>query len=269
MSNSFSVFVVNLKSDAGPELARCETDVSEKSDMHVKHTSARLITDEQRHNEHRQLMCGCLTVKLTSPWCVFHTTTCRWNRKKSLTTSLIPNLLKSNLNTRCLRGGFVYALLQHWRLDIISEWLLKVWERPPKSNKHQGRPPGSWPEAPVCSWEWRQTLDDPSAIWDREHTNKALIQKGCGILCDTKGNTALFLMLSFLLSGVSFPPTLWSAQQEPHSSTTICRQVFIDSLLHIRSMRPHLWVVGLMLIFPGSLQDSNLLAKVTLFPKRQ
>lgn len=67
MSDSFSVFVVNLKSDAGPELARGETDVSEKSDMHVKRTSARLITDEQRHNEHRQLMCGCLTVKLTSP----------------------------------------------------------------------------------------------------------------------------------------------------------------------------------------------------------
>lgn len=222
MSDSFSVFVLNLKSDAGPELARGETDVSEKSDMHVKRTSARLITDEQRHNEHRQLMCGCLTVKLTSPWCVFHTTTCRWNRKKSLTTSLIPKLLKSNLNTRCLRGGFIYAPLQHWRLDIISEWLLKVWERPPKSNKHQGRPPGSWPEAPVCSWEWRQTLDDPSAIWDREHTNKALIPKACGKLFDTRGNTAVFLMLSFLLRGVSFPPSLISTagitQQHYHLS---------------------------------------------------
>lgn len=33
--------------------------------------------------------------------------------------------------------------------------------------------------------------------------------------------------------------------------------------------REYLYVVGLTLIFRGTLQDSNLFAKVTLFPKRQ
>lgn len=93
--------------------------------------------------------------------------------------------------------------------DFISESVSEVWRRPPKSNKHQGYPLESWPEAPVCSWEWRQTLRGPSVIWDKEHTNKAWIYKQCGKLFDTRGNTALLEKLSFLLRA------LWAFFSKP------------------------------------------------------
>lgn len=69
---------------------------------------------------------------------------------------------------------------------------------PPKSNKLQGCRLESWPEAPVCSWEQTRTLGDPSAIWDKEHTDKRWISKQRGELFDTRGNTVLIQMLSFL-----------------------------------------------------------------------
>lgn len=199
---------------------------------------------------------GVTTMRVSHP-------TCRWNRKKSLTTSLISKLAKSKIQRLC-------APLQPARfgrqLDIISEWVLKVWERPPKSNKHQGRPAGSWPEAPVCSWEWRQTLDDPSAIWDKEHTNKALIQKACGrYLTQEETQRSSWCCVS---CGEAFFWFLWSAELEAHSSATGPLKSPRLAASH-QAKGPHLWVVGLMLIFPGWLQDSNLLAKVTLLPKRQ
>lgn len=107
-------------------------------------------------------------------------------------------LNNSNKNVQGVRTvftGYVYLSNVFWalqQLDFISESVLKFWRTPPKSNKHQGCLLGSWPEAPVCSWEQRQTLADPLAIWDKEHTNKTWISKQCGKLFDTRGNTVQF-----------------------------------------------------------------------------
>lgn len=89
-----------------------------------------------------------------------------------LTTASVSKQSKAHVQDVCTVFTLmciVFMVCDSFTLELV----LKFWRRPPKSNKHQGCPLGSWPEAPVCSWEWRQTLADPSAIWDKENTNKA------------------------------------------------------------------------------------------------
>lgn len=98
---------------------------------------------------------------------------------------------------KCLHHVDVTWMIFGLCKSFTSQSVWKFWRRPPKSNKHQGSPRGSWPEAPVCSWEWRQTLDDPSAICDKGSTNKARLQNHFGELFDIRGNTVHFLKCKF------------------------------------------------------------------------
>lgn len=49
----------------------------------------------------------------------------------------------------CRRNVYDFWALQKLHFAVS----LEVLKEAPKSNKHQGSPLGSWPEAPVCSWE--------------------------------------------------------------------------------------------------------------------